>query len=136
MALINWNDTYSVGIADMDKQHQKLIGLINSFHDAMKEGRAQNVIGKVLEDLKIYTEFHFNDEEKLMKKYAYPGYDGQKNEHNSFVTKLNEFIQHYGEGQLTAVSLDVSQFLKDWLLNHISRSDKKYGKYLNSKGVK
>jgi len=33
------------------------------------------------------------------------------------------------------LSLEVMNFLKDWLMNHIQGSDKKYGPYLNSHGI-
>ena len=33
------------------------------------------------------------------------------------------------------MTVEVMNFLKDWLSNHIQTSDKKYGPFLNSKGV-
>ena len=35
MALVKWNDSYSVQNVAMDKQHQHLFDLINELHDAM-----------------------------------------------------------------------------------------------------
>ena len=136
MPLISWNDSYRVGVAEMDTQHQKLVGLINNFHDAMKNGKGKDVIGKVLNDLKSYTVFHFGAEEKLMAMYAYPNLDKQKNEHKNFVDKVAVFVDDLAAGKTTSVTLDVSAFLKDWLLNHILKSDMQYKSYFESKGVK
>jgi len=38
MALFDWNDQLSVGVAEIDKQHQELVKLINDLHEAMREG--------------------------------------------------------------------------------------------------
>ncbi len=35
MALIEWKDEYSTGIADVDHEHQELIALINDLYVAM-----------------------------------------------------------------------------------------------------
>jgi hemerythrin len=34
------------------------------------------------------------------------------------------------------VSIEVMNFLKNWLDKHIMETDQKYGPYLNSKGIK
>ena len=33
------------------------------------------------------------------------------------------------------LSMEVMSFLSDWLKNHIMKTDKQYGPYLNGKGV-
>ena len=35
MPLMDWNRSYSVGVAEMDAQHQKWFGILNKLHDAM-----------------------------------------------------------------------------------------------------
>ena len=41
----------------------------------------------------------------------------------------------YKAGATSTLSLQVMNFLKDWLLKHIQGSDKKYAPFLNAKGV-
>ena len=45
MALIQWNDSLKVGVAEIDKQHQKLVDMINDLHDAMRQGQGNAVPG-------------------------------------------------------------------------------------------
>ena len=135
MALIQWNANLSVSVAEMDRQHQKLISLINDLNEAMSKGKGKEVVGKTIEGLLNYTRTHFADEEKLFEKYNYPDADRQKNMHRQFIDKVVEFRQQAESGRM-GLSITVSDFLSDWLKNHIQMEDKKYGPYFNQLGVK
>jgi hemerythrin len=134
MALITWNDSYSVNVKEMDDQHRKLIDIINQLHDAMKVGQGKDVIGKVLSGLTDYTRRHFTSEENLMKAHGYPGYEEQKKSHNQLVIQILDIQKKFEAG--TLLSQEVLTFLKNWLINHIQGMDQKYGPHLNGKGVK
>lgn len=134
MALMAWNDSYSVKVKEMDDQHRKLLDMINELHDAMKVGKGKEVIGKVLTSLTDYTRRHFTSEESLMKLHGYPGYEEQKKAHNQLVIQVVEIQNKYNEGLVQ--SQQIISFLKDWLINHIQGMDQKYGSHLNAKGVK
>jgi hemerythrin len=134
MPLIAWDNKYSVKVAKMDDEHKKLIGYINQLHDAMLSGKTQQEIAKVLDGLFDYTKTHFADEEKLMQTNQYPGYIAQKVQHDAFIKKAKEFKDSADKGK--SVSIELSQFLKDWLINHIQKMDAQYGDFFNKKGIK
>lgn len=129
--LIEWNNGYSVGVAEMDEQHKQLVKLLNDLYAAMQTQKSSEAIGKVLNKLISYTEKHFSDEEEFMKKYSFPGLGSQMKEHTAFTDKVLKFKSDYDAGR-TSMSVSITSFLKDWLLNHISISDKKYGEYVNN----
>ena len=66
MALITWNDSFSVNIAVIDQQHQKLITMINDLNAAMKQGRGRDVMGGIINGLVNYTITHFKSEERYL----------------------------------------------------------------------
>lgn len=134
MPFINWDDSFDVKVRAMNAQHQKLLMLINELHEAMSAGKGRTIIAKVLDELFNYTETHFSDEEKILEKNLYPELPIQRKEHAYFVNKISELKQQNESGSL-AVTFEASKFLKDWLLNHIMVEDKKYGVFLNGKGV-
>jgi hemerythrin-like metal-binding protein len=134
MALLNWNPAYSVGIKEIDKEHMKLVDLINELHDAMKSGKGKEVLGKTLNELVNYTAFHFAHEEQLFDKYGYPETAIHKKQHKELVDQVLAYKANYDSGK-TIISIDIMNFLKDWLVKHIAGSDKKYTAFLNSKGV-
>ena len=134
MALIMWGPQLSVKVKEIDEQHQKLVALVNTLHDAMKEGRGKDVMKKVLGELTDYTVYHFTAEEKLFQKYAYPKYPDQKREHDKLTAQVLELKKKADSGA-SVITMEVMNFLKDWLSSHIMGADKMGGEYLNSKGV-
>ena len=125
MEIIKWSDKYSVGHQLIDSQHKKLVLLINELHSSMKEGKGKETLQKILDELVLYTKEHFDTEEKMMKQANYDGYAEHKAEHDKLTEKALSLQNLYRSGQVP-LTLDVMTFLKDWLINHIEGSDKKY----------
>ena len=135
MALIQWDDSLSVSVVEIDKQHQKLLALINDLHDAMKQGKGKDILAKIIGELCNYAGNHFATEEEYFDKFGYPAAASHKLEHINFVKKVSEFKNSFDGGQL-ALTIEVMNFLKDWLKTHIKGTDKKYGPFFNEKGLK
>jgi hemerythrin len=135
MALIAWNDSLSVKVAEIDQQHRKLITMINELNDAMKIGKGKDALGKILDNLSNYTATHFGTEEKYFAKFGYPDTANHKREHALFVQKVSAFKDGLKSGKLT-LSIEVINFLSDWLKTHIMGTDQKYSQFFNAKGLK
>lgn len=75
---------YSVGVQEMDAQHQKLVVLINRFYDSIKDGGATSEVEAVLNELLIYVDVHFSSEEDYMKTINFPDLEAHKVNHSSF----------------------------------------------------
>lgn len=134
MALMQWSGSFETKIKKIDEQHQGLVNILNSLHDSMLRGDSDAEMGKLLEKLVSYTVVHFKTEEEFFDKYAYPETVQHKAEHKALTDKATVLLKDHKAGK-TVVSADLMYFLKDWLKNHILGTDKKYGPYLNSKGV-
>lgn len=133
--LIEWDETFSVNVAKIDGQHEHLVDLINELHSHMSRGQGKAVIGKTLDELIDYAASHFTTEETYFDLYRYPGTISHKKEHAMLVDKVVAFRSDFTNGK-TSVSIEVLTFLRDWLRDHIKGSDKKYGPFFNSKGLK
>ncbi len=134
MAFINWNDSLSVGVEKIDQEHKVLVGIINNLSDAMKQGKGKEVIGKTVDGLIDYTVDHFKNEEMYFNKFNYPKKTDHIKEHQSFVGKVSEFKEGFATGKLS-LSIEVMNFLSDWLQKHIKTTDKKYTALFNEKGL-
>jgi hemerythrin len=135
MPLITWNDSMSVQIAEIDTQHRCLIELVNRLHDSMKAGQGNAIIGAILSDILSYTKFHFSTEEKYFQQFGYPEYLRHKMQHDELAQKAKSLNESYAKGKLT-ITVEVLNFLTDWLKTHILESDKKYSSFLRGKGLK
>jgi len=134
MALITWSDTLSVKVKQFDDQHKKLVDMVNQLFDAMKTGKGSQVMGDILKQLIAYTQTHFAAEERLLKQYAYPDFEAHKKEHNTLVMQVLDLQKQFQEGK-PVLTQNIMTFLRDWLSRHIQGDDKKYGVFLNGKGV-
>jgi methyl-accepting chemotaxis protein/hemerythrin len=133
MDWIIWDDSMlSIGIAEIDSQHKLLIELLNNLNEGIRNGQGMDILQDTINGLLNYVEDHFKAEEALMEKHEYPLVDNHKNLHKEFVEKLNTFTQEY-EDKRMFVSIDIRNFLRDWLIKHISTIDKQMGIYLSSR---
>lgn len=134
MVLINWDASLSVDIIEIDSQHKQLVAMINDLHQAMLEGKSRDVLGKIIINLLGYAKEHFGTEEKYFERYQYPEAEPHKKEHALFVQKVNTFKEDFEQGRI-GLSIEVMDFLSQWLKQHIKDVDKRFGPFLKSKGV-
>jgi hemerythrin len=135
MAAIDWNENLSVRIDSIDFQHKKLIDLINSFYDHINQGSQKEKMLELIKSLKDYTVFHFSIEEKYMKQINYPGYMNHKFEHDKFIGTVQNFEDRYKNGKLL-LTVEITNFIKDWISKHIMGTDKKYSDFFIKNGVR
>ncbi len=135
MPLMNWNAMLSVNIQSIDDQHKVLVGYVNEMYDAMMDGKGNDIMGGILNNLIDYTVKHFKFEEDIFAEHGYEHTTAHKAEHANLCDQVIAFKKEFDAGEV-AVSADLMSFLKEWLLNHIMKSDKSYSAFLVSKGVK
>lgn len=88
--LLTWNEEiYSVGIKKMDDQHKVLVGLINALH-GQKDLKDKAFVEKVFATLVQYTVQHFGDEEKIMKRMAFPDFNMHHKQHEAFIKNVSD----------------------------------------------
>ncbi len=131
---IEWDDAYSVGIDSIDRQHKRLIHLINQLQTAVDYSTGEEFEREALDELVDYTKTHFSYEEELMEKYAYPGFEPHKAKHARMIGEVEAVLTEY-EADHDRAMRHALDFLKDWLVNHINGTDKEYSTFLIAKGV-
>ncbi|WFP49907.1 bacteriohemerythrin [Methylomonas sp. EFPC3] len=135
MSILTWNDQLLVGLDSVDRQHQKLVELINKLDELVAVGGDSDVLVATVGDLADYTAYHFRHEEELMAAANFNPelFAKHSEEHREFVDKIRS-VQLDAERDRSAISGDLLDFLVDWLCHHILKTDKLMGISL-SKGV-
>ena len=67
MAMVEWDDVYSVDIQEIDEQHKCLIEIMNELYTALANKANRDLVAEVLNKLVEYTKVHFAVEETLMR---------------------------------------------------------------------
>ncbi len=130
-----WISSFETGIAVIDAQHRKLVGMLNELFDAMNRGEGNAVVGRILDGMVEYTQYHFGTEESLFARYGYPGSVEHIREHEALRKQVRKLRAGLRAGR-NVFAHQIAEILKDWLRVHILQSDKKYVPFLLAKGVK
>jgi hemerythrin len=89
----------------------------------------------VLRKLVEYTKYHFKLEEDLFERFNYKNTSDHIEKHIKFINELSDLITEYTDGGIMTPRETLS-FLRDWLISHIGKEDKKYVKCFKENGVK
>ncbi len=141
MSFINWNENIALDISEIDNQHKRLVEIISTLFDAMKDARGLEIIDDILNRLTDYVDYHFSTEEKYFNQFEYVEFEHHKDEHKHFFEQISTIKAAYDEGKIkrdgrnSPITVEVWNLLKEWPIYHIQVSDKKYVTLFKEKGL-
>ena len=121
--MMEWNETYNIGIDVIDNQHRQILDYINALEQVKNTGQ-RDKIKEVLEDLIDYTQSHFSFEENLLEQVSYQYLPSHRGIHDLFVKRLNDYRLKFEKGE--SIEKDLYRLLSKWLINHIQHDDQDY----------
>ena len=129
--VVQWQNSYSVGIKRVDEQHMELIKLTNRLFASCLLGKEHSryTFLETIHEAVNYVGYHFGTEEKMMERINYPEIQNHKQEHASFVREVFVKVEEFNSGKILT-PLSFVYFLRDWVLQHIAVCDKKMGEYI------
>jgi methyl-accepting chemotaxis protein/hemerythrin len=123
---IEWTQSLSVGIPEIDDQHREFIRLLMELDKAVHEGTAGERVGGVMAKLDEYVLFHFGTEERHFDEFGcYANSPAHKAAHKAFTDQLNEMKYRFLHDR-ELLSTELAQTMFDWLANHIAKMDREY----------
>lgn len=136
MEPLQWDDSLSVGVELVDKQHKMWIQRLNDISAAINSRQGPREIAKTLGFLVEYTEFHFSTEEKHMVANSYPGVVDHQAKHEKLKGTLAHLVEDFQKEGATHILADfIETFLCNWLTGHIREVDLQFGAFLEDKGI-
>lgn len=122
-----------IGIKEIDDQHKELFKRVNDLFEACNKKMGKEEIGSTLNFLCSYVHKHFSDEQKYQLKYNYPEYAQHLKIHNAFLKEVDEMKKEFDEnGATIGFIIKFNQKVVDWLINHIGKTDKQFGNFVNA----
>jgi len=133
--LSKWNNDLSVGVDAIDNDHKKLFSILRQIKQAIESKKAptSEVIDKLLSDLYVHTDLHFNREEILMKVCAYPHYENHCHVHELIRNQVKHYLDNYQSSQSILHLKLLLAFMELWLIDHIGTMDKSYSSSMTGK---
>lgn len=126
-----WNSSLETGNEMIDSQHKVLIERINELLRACTEGKGRAEIDSTVKFLEDYTKEHFDDEEKLQRKYGYPDRTNHKKYHEGFKKVVRELRKQLEEeGPTVRMVGKINTGIGGRLVNHIQKEDVKVAKHI------
>jgi hemerythrin len=130
--LFAWKDAFLTEIDSVDRQHQRLIELINDLAATVLEPQRSGAasIGAARDALLDYTRVHFIDEETMMEAAGlHPRYvQAHKAQHQSFIDEVRALDTSGSEDSLQAGL----RYLMGWLAHHILGIDQGMARQLRA----
>lgn len=134
---IKWKSDYETGVEEIDEQHQILVNTLNEADKLLSKEASLENLENITKDLLSYALYHFETEEELMLEYGYnkekpTEYDSHMKQHRDFSSKVVKVRDSLKAGNLIEHD-ELISFLVNWLINHINKTDKKLGAFLEGK---
>lgn len=121
---IEWKNSYKIGHAVIDEEHETLFALARQLLDAPDQPSQQKVVMQFYK----HTRAHFASEEALMKEIGYPAHRAHTEQHNRMITLLNEISHSIGQGTPSQKAFE--SWIDDWIIKHIEHEDARLVAYL------
>jgi len=129
MEMKSWNESYATGNKVIDAQHKDLLEAFDQLNEAIVAGRGKEILARIFIKLDTYAIEHFDTEENYMRLYNYPDTLVHIDEHLEFKKQIEMYRIKYFDKEST-IPTEVFKFMKEWIINHIRFTDRKYIEYL------
>lgn len=130
MTYLKWEDKLSVGVAEVDEEHKRMVDIVVALHNSVIAGMSDECFIGLFDSLVDCTVMHFRHEEKLMERAQYPDFATHREEHEKLLMRLRAFREDVIDRSDSQRSIDMMNYLRIWLLDHIREADMKLGAFL------
>jgi len=134
MALIDWQESFKLGVPSVDHEHEALIALLNRLHAQLQRrketgGDKETVLG-FLGEVHAGIAAHFALEEQIMRSRGYDEYADHKADHERLLDEIRDIMDRYEADAYPGYESELSQHLRDWFTIHFKTKDARLHKML------
>lgn len=121
-----WNKNFETGIEIIDKQHKKLLELVNLLAKHFANQSDLSTLNIIFDELTAYTIYHFETEDAIWHNY-FPNDELEtthKYTHQKFIDEITKLRNHRTGDNTEEIVEEMLSFLTQWLAFHILDNDK------------
>ncbi|HSD21328.1 MAG TPA: bacteriohemerythrin [Anaeromyxobacter sp.] len=127
---LRWTSTLSIGVAELDAQHEELFRRVDRLLDAML-ARDRSEASCLIAFLQHHVTDHFAAEERLMREVAYPDAALHAAEHLAFATQIAALAALFAlEGATARLVLRLEREVTSWLQDHVYSTDHALARFI------
>jgi len=132
---VRWGQHMTVGFAELDADHERIIGALNALVDAHDRHLGRDLVDRLFGELMATVLGHFVREERVMAESGYPGLAYHAGEHQ----RLRQRLEQLQAGEIhetdETMRANVRAFLTNWLYGHVLVDDFAYRGHLHDARV-
>jgi hemerythrin len=136
---LQWDDNMSVGIREIDQEHQGLLLLLNRLNDSiescMEIAEIRRRMHLILDDWQQHAsreEKLFRAEEEFFRKWRYPATDEHVRKHEEVSKSLHAIMSDFSDANGEGRWATACRKVRVTLIDHLLIEDMKYRDYYRS----
>ena len=128
---MQWTNDHSVGIPEIDQEHQAIFLGINALHDAIRRKARWSDVHPLFISLSEQVLMHFEVEVALMQVHGYPDLARHAEQHRLYSARFQDLVQASLIRNFAAHT-PALDFLDSWWIEHIFMYDRAYADWFHS----
>jgi hemerythrin len=123
---LDWNESLSMYLPDIDAEHEHFIRLVNELNEAIIARTNKKEIKSHMRAILDDAVLHFAHEEAAFKEWGYPDAEVHAQKHAQIIEFLNGIMAGIEHGKMAHGWLEGGLEMKQVLIQHILNEDMKY----------
>jgi hemerythrin len=125
-----WDDSLSLGIAEIDEDHRRFISLIDDLNHAIMSRQEKPKIERALNLVIADAQSHFEHEETLLSRHGYPEVNHHAELHAELTLQLLGVMDAFNSSELSYEWIENALRIKKLVVDHLLDEDMKYRDFL------
>jgi len=123
---LDWDESLSMYIPEIDADHQRFIALVNALNEAIVARMDMEEVKKRMRILQDDAATHFTHEEDLFREWGYPQAEEHAHCHAAIIQAMHNIMGVFSKNPTQYECIDAGLKVKQVLITHLLTEDSKY----------
>ena len=120
---IEWRAEFETGNAAIDHEHKEMVDQINKLFAAVDSDAEIETVVDQLGEIHAWISVHFALEEKIMRDHQYDQYEPHKEDHETLLDDLRDFMDAIEANEYAGSERKIQQKMSAWFVDHFKTHD-------------